>query len=65
VSFTGYDSIYNQYAVGLKISQSDYKDYNYAAYFYNAYTYVCYLSNEVRTLRKVSDTKLSVHLKIW
>jgi hypothetical protein len=69
VSFTGYDSVYNQYAAALKISQSAckrlcYKDYNCAAYFYNAHTYACYLSNEVRTLRKVSDTKLSVHLKI-
>lgn len=71
LSFTGYDYVYNQYATGsLKVSvrtceSKCYADCKCLAYFYNGNTGVCYLSNEVRTLKKVVDAKKSVHIKIW
>jgi len=69
LSFTGYDYVYNQYAAGVNVpigtcESKCYADCKCLAYFYNANTGACYLSNEVRTLKKVPDAKKTVHIKI-
>ncbi|KAG0612767.1 hypothetical protein M758_6G050400 [Ceratodon purpureus] len=68
LSFTGYDYVFNQYATGLKITKAAceskcFADCNCVAYFYNTSPGLCYLTNEVRTL-KVSNNNLSAHIKI-
>lgn len=66
---TGYDYNYNQYATALHLSVKDcnskcLKDCSCKAYFYNQKTGLCYLSNEVRTLKKVSDNSKLAFIRL-
>ncbi|KAG0553839.1 hypothetical protein KC19_12G043000 [Ceratodon purpureus] len=73
-SYSGYDQVYNKYDWrGLKISKAEceFRCYgrqptcgNCSAYFYDDNTKMCYLTNEVRTLRKVTDLKKTVNVKV-